>query len=322
MTGKLLRCDDAESDSRVDRESCRALGIRSILAIPVRVGEKSIGILEVFSPYPHAFVENDAGVMQRMTETVLAALNRAARAENLPLPGAPSRVSFNPAPGSVLFASEPEENSQRKEDEVKASSGITLPRSHLYLLIGVAAMIFMALGYMLAPLIQSKLLERRGHLQTVLASSRPPRENPSAVAPSIPTVETATVEQLKQMAEKGDPAAENALGLRYFQGDEKNGVRQDEKQAFRWFSSAAEHGSLAAQSKLGFLYWSGRGAPKDPVKAYFWTVLARARGDEGNKDLATVLSSGMTRAQSAAIEQQANLWLLQHQVPAKPGAAH
>jgi hypothetical protein len=50
-------------------------------------------------------------------------------------------------------------------------------------------------------------------------------------------------------------------------------------------------------------------------------VLARARGDEGNKDLATVLSSGMTRAQSAAIEQQANLWLQQHQAP-KPLAGH
>ena len=48
-TGTLLRCDDAELDPRVDHESCRALGIRSILAAPVRVGEKSIGILEVFS---------------------------------------------------------------------------------------------------------------------------------------------------------------------------------------------------------------------------------------------------------------------------------
>jgi hypothetical protein len=321
MTGKLLRCDDAESDPRVDRESCRALGIRSILAVPVRVGEKSIGILEAFSAYPNSFTENDAAVMQRMAETVLAALNRAARAENLPLPGAPARVSFDPTPGSVLFASEPEKTSRPGDDEGKPSSGITLPRSHLYLLIGVAAMIFMALGYMLAPLIQSKILERRGHLQTVLASSQPPRDSQAAAVPAAPSVETATLDQLRQMAEKGDPAAENALGLRYFQGDEKNGIRQDERQAFRWFSSAADHGSLAAQSKLGFLYWSGRGAPKDPNKAYFWTVLARARGDEGNKDLATVLSSGMTRAQSAAIEQQANLWLQQHQAP-KPLAGH
>jgi len=47
-------------------------------------------------------------------------------------------------------------------------------------------------------------------------------------------------------------------------------------------------------------------------QAYFWTVLARARGDEENKDLAAVLASGMTRSQTAAIEQSADIWLQSH----------
>ncbi len=34
--GKPLRCDNAESDPRVDLESCRRLGVRSILAAPIR----------------------------------------------------------------------------------------------------------------------------------------------------------------------------------------------------------------------------------------------------------------------------------------------
>jgi TPR repeat protein len=119
------------------------------------------------------------------------------------------------------------------------------------------------------------------------------------------------------MAQNGDPAAENALGLRYFQGDEKNGIVRDEKQAFRWFSRAAEHGSLPAQAKLGFLYWGGRGVSKDVNQAYFWTVLARARGDEENKDLAAVLASGMTRSQTAAIEQNADIWLQSHMTNTK-----
>jgi len=127
---------------------------------------------------------------------------------------------------------------------------------------------------------------------------------------------------LQQMAMKGDAAAENAIGLRYFQGAPKEGIRQDEKEAFRWFNKAAEDGSLPAQAKLSFLYWSGRGVPKDINKAYFWTVLARARGDQGNKDLATVLSSGMTRSQAASIEQQADMWLHDHQPHAKPEAGH
>ena len=321
-SGTLLRCDDSETDSRVDRESCRALGVRSILAAPVRVGDKSVGILEAFAPQPNAFTENDSRVLQRLADTVVAAFNRSAVAENLPqLRAQPEEPRFTP-PGGVLFASTPEEEKKAKEEgEEKPSHGISLPRSHLIILLCAAATIALALGYRLAPWIQSDVapwlqskIHARGNsqMQTVLASSR---------APKLPSVETASFDQLRQMADNGDPAAQNALGLRYFQGDPKNQVPQDERQAFRWFTAAAEGGNLAAQSKLGFLYWSGRGVPKDVNKAYFWTVLARARGDEGSKDLAAVLASGMTRAQTSSIEQEAEVWLQQHQLASsKPPA--
>lgn len=331
-TGRLLRCDDAEFDPRVDHESCRALGIRSIIASPVRVGEKSVGILEAFSSQAAFFTETDATVLQRLTETVLAAVNRTARAGDLPLPGAPAPVPFAPKPGSVLFAS-PAEDAKPALDEKPAhekpanqngnekddTGGISLPRSYLILLILASLAISGVLGYTMAPWIQAKLQERqRMHLQTVLASSQPPKSDSAANAG--PTVETASFPQLQQMAEKGDPVAENALGLRYFEGDEKNGVPHDEKEAFAWFSKAAEDGSLSAQAKLGPLYWNGRGVPKDLNKAYFWTVLARARGDQENRALATLLASGMTRSQAAAIEQQADIWLHNHQPQSKPEA--
>src|SRR5271165_5975598 len=82
-SGTLLRCDDSETDVRVDRESCRALGVRSILAAPVRVGEKSIGIVEAFAAQPNSFTENDSRVLQRLADTIVASVNRAAVAENL-----------------------------------------------------------------------------------------------------------------------------------------------------------------------------------------------------------------------------------------------
>jgi TPR repeat protein len=70
---------------------------------------------------------------------------------------------------------------------------------------------------------------------------------------------------------------------------------------------------------LGLLYWGGHhGLPKDANKAYFWTVLARAGGQESSKDLAKVLASGMTRAQAATIEQQAEIWYRQHESHSKP----
>src|SRR5262249_25354943 len=142
----------------------------------------------------------------------------------------------------------------------KKAAAITLPLSYLVLLFCSAATIALALGFICRPWIQAKLQQRgQMRLQTVLASTPAPQWDSPISVPAPPSVQTATIDQLRQMAEKGNPIAENALGLRYFQGDEKNGIAQNEVEAFHWFSSAAEHGSLAAQSKLGFLYWSGRG---------------------------------------------------------------
>jgi hypothetical protein len=319
-TGLVLRCDDTEFDLRVDRDNCRALGLRSILAVPVRVREKSIGLVEVFSAQSYAFSDDDSGVLQRLADTVLAAVNRAARAEDLPPLGAPSAVTrFAPMPGSVLFASAPEEEKKTESADEKTSGGIRLPGSPLIILGIALAMTFLALGYNLAPWIQAKLEHRApSPIQTVLASSHPPKPEVT----SSPAVETASFDQLRQMAENNDPAAENALGLRYYQGDEKNLIVKNEVEASRWFLRAADHGSLPAQAKLGALYWGGRGVPKNVNEAYFWTVLARARGDKDSKDLAHILANEMTHSQTTEIEQKANLWLQQHIANWKPAAGH
>lgn len=321
-TGKLLRCDDTETDDRVDRDNCRVLGIRSMIAAPVRSRQKTIGILEVFSGQPNTFSASDGQVLQRLAETVLAAVNRAARAEDRArveavTPATPLRPSL----GSVLFADPvPQEAPAAETSEEKlATAGVSLPRSHLVILICAAAVIFLVLGYNLAPLIQSKLEERSHNpMQTVLASSQPAKA--AAPQPS-PGSESVSFELMRQMAQSGDPVAENSFGIRYFEGDEKNGIVRDEKQAFHWFSRAAEHGSLAAQAKLGFLYWGGRGVPRDLNQAYFWTAVARARGDREIRDLAAVLTSAMTQSQIAAIDQQAYRWLQQHTAK-KPAAGH
>lgn len=312
-SGKMLCCDDADLDERVDRESCRALGIRSILAVPVGSGEKVVGLLEVFSADPSAFGENESAVLQRFAETVLAAVNRAAPSENS-VPPAASTPTFSAPPGSVLFASEPQEKSEKKDlstlDEV---AGIRLPRTHLYLLITAAATIALALGFILAPWIQEKLQARASNAEpTVLASSQP-------VEPSTPVdVDSANLEQLQDLARRGNPAAENAIGLLYAHGDDKQAIREDETEAARWFTKAAEDGSVVAQYKLALLYWGGHGVSKDVNKAYFWAVLARAGGQEGSKDLAKVLANGMTRAQAATIEQQAEIWYQQRESKSKP----
>jgi GAF domain-containing protein len=327
-TGNVSRCDDTETDERLDRQSCRALGIRSMLAAPLRSDEKVIGLLEVFSAQPRAFDEGDSAILQRFAETIVAAINRAASA-NPPAPPPPAPEPFKAAPGSVLFAHPPEESSETKnasanEDEDKVG-GVHLPRAHLYLLICAAATIALALGFILAPWIQPWIQDKlhareRSGEQTVLASSRPSADTSQS---SSVAIDPNNFAQLSKLAMQGDPAAENALGLLYAQGDEKQAVKPDDAEAAAWFTKAAEHGNISAQYKLGLLYWGGHhGLPKDANKAYFWTVLARAGGQPDSKDLAKVLANGMTRSQAAAIEQQAELWYQQHESHGKPSPAH
>jgi putative methionine-R-sulfoxide reductase with GAF domain len=314
-SGKLLRCDDTETDTRVDRESCRALGLRAMLAAPVRDSAKVIGLLEVFSAKPNSFTEGDTVVLQRLADTILAAVNRDARPQDVAVPAStvPSPAS---SAGSVPFASEAGEKTEKAKNDSESegqSSGIHLPRSHLVVLFCAAATIFLALGFLLAPSIQALFQSSRSPQQTVLASSHPPV---ASISPSVsPGVDTATLPQLQQLAARGDARAQNALGLRYATGD---GVNLDEREAARWFIRAAEQGNVNAQSKLGSLYWVGRGVPPSLNQAYFWTVLARAGGDEGSKTLAIVLYSHLTRSQSLAIEQQAEAWLEQHRAGGKP----
>jgi len=337
---RMLRCDDSETDARVDRASCRALGIRSILAAPVRVGGRVIGILEAFSPQPTAFSDSDGVVLQRLADTVLVAVNRAARSEDLELP-APAPVPVVPVPGSVLFASEPQAEKAASDSnhgntaerlDTLAHSGIHLPRYHLMILIClgglIAGVIAGALGFIMAPLIQSSVApwvrakiraNQPGQVETVLASAPARNAVGSSSKPSPNVVDTATLAQLRRLAEAGDPLAQNALGLRYAQGD---GVKLDEAEAANWFTRAAEQGNIAAQSKLGSLYWAGRGVQPSLREAYFWTVLARAGGDNGSKELAKFISGHLTRAQATQIEQDADLWLQKHQATVKPDPGH
>ena len=324
QTGRLLRCDDTEVDHRVDPESCRALGIRSILAVPVRAGAKSIGLIEVFSPEPNNFSESDQRVLLKFAETVRDAATRAARTQNLPFVADTDADHFDAPQGSVLFASADAEPKEKKENPIEqkdASPNISLPRSYLLLLTLAAALISMTLGVLSAPWIQlsavpwmtQKIRARKNaQLQTVLASTNAP--TPTAAS----GIETASLEQLRQMANKGDPNAQNALGLHYATGD---GVELNEQEAIRWFIKAAEQGNVLAQSKLGSIYYSGRGVAQDPNRAYFWMAVARLNGDDASKTLAPFVRARLTRAQVAAIEQNASIWLQQHSAQRKPSAA-
>ena len=81
---QLLRCDNAETDPRVNLEACRALGIASIVVLPLlrRNGEVR-GLFELFSDHPYAFEERDLVALERMADLTLTALDLAEQRQNV-----------------------------------------------------------------------------------------------------------------------------------------------------------------------------------------------------------------------------------------------
>jgi len=79
-TQQTLRCDDAATDTRVNRESCEALGIASVVVMPLVHGTEVIGVFELFSDKPHIFEGRDITALERMGSMVFTALEQATAA--------------------------------------------------------------------------------------------------------------------------------------------------------------------------------------------------------------------------------------------------
>jgi len=80
-------CADTELDDRVDVAACRALGVRSILVLPLLDETQLIGVFEVFSPLPHAFGDRDVQTLQAFVRQILQAVGEA-RSLSIPAPKA------------------------------------------------------------------------------------------------------------------------------------------------------------------------------------------------------------------------------------------
>ena len=116
---------------------------------------------------------------------------------------------------------------------------------------------------------------------------------------------------LKPLAETGDSAAQNNLGVLYRNGqgtrvdhvealkwfrrsaDQRNasaeynlglayaagfGVAVNKEEASRWFKLSAEQGDLAAQTALGIMYYEGTGVPKNKAGGIKWLMSAAEAG--------------------------------------------
>jgi TPR repeat protein len=80
------------------------------------------------------------------------------------------------------------------------------------------------------------------------------------------------------------------------------------EQIIEW-RQAAEGGIAAAQYKLGVMYATSQGEPKDDVVAYMWCNLAAAQGNEEARGLKGTLADRMTKEQIAEAQKLSREWL-------------
>jgi TPR repeat protein/putative methionine-R-sulfoxide reductase with GAF domain len=313
-TGQLLRCDDSESDPLVDREGCRQLGIRSMIAVPIRWNDAVIGLLEVFSPEPFSFSSNDPLALKRLAGIASTAVHRAGipdpvpvqQSSAAPVPAKERSVDLGVFTQSTPVLGSPAPSLPSVDDEfpVEATANSALgqsSRSRKILMAASAATVLCAATWLISP---------RDFIKAATPTPiAQPTAKPPSVSPPPAAVATSGLEGIRKLAEQGDPAAQFSMGARYTTGED---VPQDYAEATRWFAMAAEQGHVVSQATLGAYYWAGRGVPQDLVKAYFWSVLAQAGGDEASKYRVSVLASRMTHTQVTTAEQQANDWLKDH----------
>jgi len=130
VSGRIVRCDDVETDSRVDLLACRRLGVRSMLAVPLSAKQSVIGLLEAFSNEPYGFNDSDVRSLSLLAELILSALRpkeedrlaeisqrvvRAAMVEPEPIP------AVAPAPEIVEVQTEPAAKNLEGRAEAESS---------------------------------------------------------------------------------------------------------------------------------------------------------------------------------------------------------
>jgi N-acetylmuramoyl-L-alanine amidase/putative methionine-R-sulfoxide reductase with GAF domain len=73
--GQPVRCDDSDADSRVNPQACRALGARSMVAVPLTAKGRVVGLIEAFSAKTHGFNDGDVKSLSLLGELILAAIH-------------------------------------------------------------------------------------------------------------------------------------------------------------------------------------------------------------------------------------------------------
>lgn len=116
QTGNWQRCDDSESDPRVDAELCRRLGVRSMLVVPVLKEGTALGVLEVFSSHAQIFGDRELETLRMLSRSIV---------ENVALA---ARLPMNADGLQAVEGANPFEESLKVEGEEQLEADVSSPK--------------------------------------------------------------------------------------------------------------------------------------------------------------------------------------------------
>jgi len=76
-THETFVCRDTETDDRVDRDTCRRVGARSLVVVPLLHAGRAMGVLKVYRAVPDAFTDEHVQVISLLAGMIGTALARA-----------------------------------------------------------------------------------------------------------------------------------------------------------------------------------------------------------------------------------------------------
>lgn len=103
----VQRCDDASKDDRVDAAACQALGIASMVIVPISESHGVLGVLAAFSAKPNAFSPTHVALLRTIADIVIELRKR---------------YPTEPHPAGLGSGMEPEPNAARVESPLVHSA--------------------------------------------------------------------------------------------------------------------------------------------------------------------------------------------------------
>jgi TonB family protein len=219
-TGSVQQCRDTDTDTRVNAEACRRLGVRSMLIAPLTDAGQIFGILQVFSAWPNAFGEREISALQSLAQRIAENKREAEASTVLPASGVDEiGVAAESAEQNIAYEKSAVIGDQ---DQNFAPEAISLPPGEkprgnelwtstlIVLVIGAAVLLGVAIGWHSAARgVSGTSQAPKSEPATVSANSKP-GINPSPAAGSDAT-QPANLEGTPNSEGKSTASASSSL---------------------------------------------------------------------------------------------------------------